>query len=55
MSRTPQNCRIADKFYYRDDPERYEGNMCVGIRTEGDEPIETCKKCKWCIWRKDNE
>ena len=49
--RTPHNCRIADKVYDRDDPLRYEGEMCAGVRRLDDEPIDICKECKWCIWK----
>lgn len=53
MIRTPQNCKIADKIYDRDDPERYENGKCVGVRKavgyDSDEPIEICKECKCCV------
>lgn len=54
MKRTPQNCTIADRVYDRDDPNRYEGDKCSGVRgsvgfnDDGDEPIEICRNCKLC-------
>lgn len=54
MKRTPQNCTIADRVYDRDDPLRYEGDKCSGVRGsvgydgDGDEPIEVCRNCKLC-------
>lgn len=50
MKRTPQNCTVADRVYSRDGHDRYVGDKCSGIRIDvcgdGDEPIDTCKKCK---------
>lgn len=54
MKRTPQNCTIADRVYSRDDPDRYDGDKCSGVRKacgyygDGDEPIEVCQNCKLC-------
>ena len=48
MKRTPQNCTVADRVYDRDDPLRYEGEKCSGVRGSGDEPIEVCRNCKLC-------
>lgn len=58
MKRTPQNCTIADKLYCRDGKERYVGDKCAGVRIavgcDGDEPIDTCKKCKhFCLYDED--
>lgn len=55
MKRTPQNCKIADKLFARDDKERYVGDKCAGIRkSDGDEPIEVCRLCKhFCLYDED--
>lgn len=54
MKRTPQNCTIADRVYSRDNPDRYDGDKCSGVRKacgydgDGDEPIDVCQNCKLC-------
>ena len=41
---------VADRVYSREDHDRYVGDKCSGVRIDvcgdGDEPIDTCKKCK---------
>lgn len=53
--RTIENCTIAARVYSRYDPDKYEDGMCSGVRNDGDEPIEECKKCRWLYTNKDGE
>lgn len=55
MNRTPQNCTIADRVYDRENKERYTGKYCSAVRNESDEPIDKCKKCKWCCIGEEGE
>lgn len=46
--RTLENCKLVKRF---GEPGKDGNGKCLGFaksRTD-DEPIETCKQCKWCV------
>lgn len=45
--RTPENCRLIKEH---GEPGGDGNGKCLGFATVlTDEPIEACKRCKWCV------
>ena len=53
MARTIENCTIAATVCDRLDPCKWENGLCAGVRKNGDEPIDDCKKCVLCFWHEE--
>ena len=45
MKRTLENCTLRNKY-----GADIEDGGCLGVRQDGDEPIETCRECKLHIY-----
>ena len=49
MKRTIENCSVAKKY-----GADIEDEKCLGVRQNGDEPIEKCRECKLHIYYEED-